>query len=43
MAANDDDVPFNRDFPLQPGVVDAVRPAVRRVLCNKTERADNGG
>jgi len=29
-----DDVPFNRDYPLKPGVVDQVRPGVRRVLCN---------
>jgi glyoxylase-like metal-dependent hydrolase (beta-lactamase superfamily II) len=29
-----DDVPFNRDYPLTPGVVDHVRPGVRRVLCN---------
>jgi glyoxylase-like metal-dependent hydrolase (beta-lactamase superfamily II) len=29
-----DDVPFNRNFPLSPGVVDSVRPGVRRVLCN---------
>jgi glyoxylase-like metal-dependent hydrolase (beta-lactamase superfamily II) len=33
MNANDD-VPFNRDFPLKPGVVDKVRPGVRRILCN---------
>src|SRR3954464_9458539 len=33
MTANDD-VPFNRDFPLKPGVVDEVRPGVRRVLCD---------
>jgi glyoxylase-like metal-dependent hydrolase (beta-lactamase superfamily II) len=33
MPANDD-IPFNRDFPLQPGVVDEVRPGVRRILCN---------
>ncbi len=32
--ADNDDVPFNRDFPLQPGVVDDVRPGVRRILCN---------
>ena len=32
--ADNDDVPFNRDFPLKPGVVDEVRPGVRRVLCN---------
>ena len=29
-----DDVPFNRDYPLKPGVVDQVRSNVRRVLCN---------
>lgn len=29
-----DDIAFNRDFPLQPGVVDEVMPGVRRVLCN---------
>ena len=33
MNANDD-VPFNRDFPLKPGVVEEVRPGVRRILCN---------
>src|SRR5258708_3320157 len=32
--ADSDDVPFNRDFPLQPGVADEVRPGVRRILCN---------
>ena len=32
--ADNDDVPFNRDFPLKPGVVEEVRPGVRRVLCN---------
>jgi glyoxylase-like metal-dependent hydrolase (beta-lactamase superfamily II) len=32
--ADNDDIPFNRDFPLQPGVVDEVRPGVRRILCN---------
>ena len=32
--ADNDDVPFNRDFPLKPGVADEVRPGVRRVLCN---------
>ena len=32
--ADNDDVPFNRDFPLKPGVVEQVRPGVRRVLCN---------
>jgi glyoxylase-like metal-dependent hydrolase (beta-lactamase superfamily II) len=29
-----DDIPFNRDFPLKPGVVDEVRPGVRRIVCN---------
>src|SRR3979409_2150956 len=33
MNANDD-VPFKRDFPLKPGVVEEVRPGVRRILCN---------
>ena len=32
--ADNDDVPFNRDFPLKPGVVEEVRPGVRRILCN---------
>jgi glyoxylase-like metal-dependent hydrolase (beta-lactamase superfamily II) len=32
--SDNDDVPFNRDYPLKPGVVDRVRPGVRRVLCN---------
>ena len=32
--ADNDDVPFNRNFPLKPGVVDEVRPGVRRILCN---------
>src|SRR5258708_7693265 len=32
--ADNDDVPFNRDFPLQPGVAEQVRPGVRRLLCN---------
>jgi glyoxylase-like metal-dependent hydrolase (beta-lactamase superfamily II) len=32
--ADTDDVPFNRDFPLKPGVVEQVRPGVRRVLCD---------
>jgi glyoxylase-like metal-dependent hydrolase (beta-lactamase superfamily II) len=30
----DDDVPFNRNFPLEAGVVEEVRPGVRRLLCN---------
>jgi len=29
-----DDVPFNRDFPLPPGTVEEVRPGVRRLLCD---------
>src|SRR6202140_3291241 len=32
--ADNDDVPFNRNLPLQPGVVEQVRPGVRRVLCD---------
>jgi glyoxylase-like metal-dependent hydrolase (beta-lactamase superfamily II) len=32
--ADNDDVPFNRNFPLLPGVVEEARPGVRRVLCN---------
>src|SRR4051795_2459555 len=32
--AETDDIPFNRDFPLKPGVVDEVVPGVRRILCN---------
>src|SRR4026208_525334 len=32
--AENDDIPFNRDFPLKPGVVEEARPGVRRVLCN---------
>jgi glyoxylase-like metal-dependent hydrolase (beta-lactamase superfamily II) len=32
--ADNDDIPFNRDFALKPGVVDEVRPGVRRVLCD---------
>ena len=30
----EDDIPFNRDFPLKPGVADEVVPGVRRVLCD---------
>ena len=30
----DDDVPFNKHFLLEPGVVEEVRPGIRRVLCN---------
>ena len=29
-----EDVPFNRNFPLKPGVAEEVMPGVRRVLCN---------
>lgn len=32
--SDNEDIPFNRDFPLAPGVVDEVVPGVRRVLCN---------
>ncbi len=32
--SDSDDIPFNRNFPLKPGVVDEVMPGVRRVLCN---------
>jgi len=32
--ADNDDIPFNRDFPLKPGVTDQVQPGVRRILCN---------
>jgi glyoxylase-like metal-dependent hydrolase (beta-lactamase superfamily II) len=32
-ANSSDDIPFNRDFPLQPGVVEEIVPGVRRVLC----------
>lgn len=32
--ADNDDIPFNRDFPLKPGVVEEVRPGVRRILCS---------
>jgi glyoxylase-like metal-dependent hydrolase (beta-lactamase superfamily II) len=32
--AENDDIPFNRDFPLKPGVAEEPRPGVRRVLCN---------
>jgi glyoxylase-like metal-dependent hydrolase (beta-lactamase superfamily II) len=32
--ADNDDIPFNRDFPLKPGMVDEIRPGVRRILCN---------
>jgi glyoxylase-like metal-dependent hydrolase (beta-lactamase superfamily II) len=32
--SDNDDIPFNRDYPLTPGVVDEVRPGVRRILCD---------
>src|SRR6201747_2155940 len=31
---DNEDIPFNRNFPLTPGTVEEVRPGVRRVLCN---------
>jgi glyoxylase-like metal-dependent hydrolase (beta-lactamase superfamily II) len=30
----DNDIPFNRNFPLKPGIVDRPVPGVRRVLCD---------
>ncbi|HEY0236096.1 MAG TPA: MBL fold metallo-hydrolase [Afipia sp.] len=33
MSVNDD-IPFNRDFSLKPGVIDEPVPGVRRLLCN---------
>jgi glyoxylase-like metal-dependent hydrolase (beta-lactamase superfamily II) len=30
----DDDIPFNRNFPLKPGIVEQVQPGVRRILCD---------
>lgn len=33
MSVNDD-IPFNRDFPLKPGVIDEPAPGVRRLLCD---------
>jgi glyoxylase-like metal-dependent hydrolase (beta-lactamase superfamily II) len=32
--SENDDVPFNRNFPLKSGVAEQVRPGVRRILCN---------
>jgi len=32
--SDNDDIPFNKNFPLKPGVVDDVVPGVRRVLCD---------
>ena len=32
--ADNDDIPFNRHFPLRPGIVEEVRPGVRRILCD---------
>jgi glyoxylase-like metal-dependent hydrolase (beta-lactamase superfamily II) len=32
--SDNDDIPFNRDYPLIPGMVDEVRPGVRRILSN---------
>lgn len=34
MTSDNEDVPFNRNFPLKPGVVEEVVPGVRRVLCD---------
>jgi glyoxylase-like metal-dependent hydrolase (beta-lactamase superfamily II) len=34
MTDDTDDIPFNRDFPLKPGVSEDVVPGVRRVLCD---------
>ena len=35
--ADNDDIPFNRDFPLKPGVVDEVCPGVRSAATEKAE------
>jgi glyoxylase-like metal-dependent hydrolase (beta-lactamase superfamily II) len=32
--ADNDDVPFNKNFPLKAGIVEQVRPGVRRILCD---------
>lgn len=32
--ADNDDIPFNKNFPLKPGAVEEVRPGVRRILCD---------
>jgi glyoxylase-like metal-dependent hydrolase (beta-lactamase superfamily II) len=32
--SDNDDIPFNRDYKLKPGVVDELRPGVRRILCD---------
>ena len=37
--ADNDDIPFDRDFPLRPGIVDEVRPGVRRLLCDNRVRS----
>lgn len=34
LMSDNDDVPFNRHFPLKPGVVEEVRPGLRRILCD---------
>ena len=31
---SDEDIGFNKDFPLKPGVVEEVVPGLRRILCN---------
>lgn len=33
-ASDTEDIPFNRDFPLRPGLAEEVVPGVRRVLCD---------
>jgi glyoxylase-like metal-dependent hydrolase (beta-lactamase superfamily II) len=32
--ADNEDIPFNRNFALKPGMVEHVRPGIRRILCN---------
>jgi glyoxylase-like metal-dependent hydrolase (beta-lactamase superfamily II) len=32
--ADNEDIPFNKNFPLKPGIVEQVRPGIRRVLCD---------
>ncbi len=34
VMSDNDEIPFNRNFPLKPGIVEEVRPGVRRVLCD---------
>ena len=35
---SDDDIPFNRDFPLSPGRVDTIAPGIRRVVAGNPGR-----